>query len=512
MSNETVVLVVFGLSIVAELLLHAVPSLWHSRKTLSGIVVALIAFSTSAAFVWRPGVWAVFFAFIGLYRVCNILRIAQGRMHEAYLRQATRRSSSMLISLQTGVGLFWIIWSTWHVTSSHLWVSLAALQLIVSAILLASVVRRLKRTGWPAEAEHYTDAQLPAITIAIPARNETQDLDECLQSVVASDYPKLEVLVYDDCSQERRTPEIIRGFAHDGVRFIQGSEPTETWLAKNQAYARLSEEASGDFIVFCGVDVRFAPDSLQQLIAFMLKQDKRMLSILPRRDDSVYGKVALIQAMRYWWELVPPRRFFNRPAVMSSCWVITADTLKAAGGFAAVSRSIVPEAYFAKRLLAADGYSFRRSDTTLGILSAKSAQEQRDTAVRMRYPQLHRRPENVLVTTIAEGALLILPFVLAIAGSWLSIGLLAQLLALASSILLIVSYELVVVHTHINKWWLALFGEPCMALVDLVLLHYSMWRYEFSVVTWKGRNVCVPAMHVVPHLPPLPAAHGRDSR
>jgi len=39
--------------------------------------------------------------------------------------------------------------------------------------------------------------------------------------------------------------------------------------------------------------------------------------------------------------------------------------------------------------------------------------------------------------------------------------------------------------------------------LDLALLHYSMWRYEFSTVEWKGRDVAVPAMHVISHLPTL---------
>jgi hypothetical protein len=42
-----------------------------------------------------------------------------------------------------------------------------------------------------------------------------------------------------------------------------------------------------------------------------------------------------------------------------------------------------------------------------------------------------------------------------------------------------------------------------MVAYDMAILHYSMWQYEFSEVDWKGRNICVPAMHVIPHLPKL---------
>ena len=51
---------------------------------------------------------------------------------------------------------------------------------------------------------------------------------------IASDYPKLEIIVLDDCSQDR-TAEIIRNFAHDGVRFIQSEDNKDNWLDKNKA-------------------------------------------------------------------------------------------------------------------------------------------------------------------------------------------------------------------------------------------------------------------------------------
>jgi chlorobactene glucosyltransferase len=351
------------------------------------------------------------------------------------------------------------------------------------------------------EEKHYADRELPTVTVAIPARNETEDLEQCLQSIVGSDYPKLEVIVLDDCSQTKRTPEIIKDFAQDGVRFIQGREPADTWLPKNQAYARLAEEASGEYILFCGVDVRFERQSVHKLVTTMLDRKKQMLCVLPRRLASAYGHASLIQAMRYWWELVPPRRSFRRPPVLSSCWIIQSKVLSKAGGFAAIARSIVPEAYFAKFVLPGDGYSFLRSTDGLGISSNKAVADQRNTAVRMRYPQLHRRPEQVAMLTCAEIIFLVLPFVMVVAGFWIEIGVVTQLLAALAAILLVVTYELSVLSTHVNTGGFGLIGQPLAALTDIALLHYSMWRYELSIVEWKGRNVCVPVMHVVSHLP-----------
>jgi hypothetical protein len=498
-----VLLVLFGLGLGAELLMHTVPGLWRVRTWLAITSLVATTFAGGGLALWQFNMCSVLLALVCLYRAFNNIRIVEARMHEQYLRHATRRTAFILASLQCVIVGLWLVWHTWHTTGHLTWAVVAGVQIAVAVVLLSSTIRRLHRTKWPVQTTHYADADLPTISVAIPARNETEDLQDCLRSLVASNYPKLEILVLDDCSQNRRTAEIIRGFAHDGVRFIQGEEPSETWLPKNQAYRRLAAEASGEYILFCGVDARFAPGSLMQLTAMMLARNKQMLSLLPVRATTATSRFSVVQAMRYWWELALPRRFFNRPAVLSTCWMITKDALHKAGGFDAVSRSIVPEAYFAKQLLASDGYSFMRATDELGVQSMKSAAEQRATAIRTRYPQVHRRPEQVLLTSLTELLFLVLPFVLALGGSWLPIGWAAQLLATVASVSLLITYVLVAHSTRINTWWFALVAQPLVVCVDVILLHYSMWQYEFSEVDWKGRNVCVPVMHVVPRLPKI---------
>ncbi|HSX30072.1 MAG TPA: glycosyltransferase [Candidatus Saccharimonadales bacterium] len=497
------VLAVFLAGVLLELALHYIPALWRARKVVAVLCVVLTAFACDSIALWKPNVCSVLIGIIGLYRVFNYLRIAEGRMHEGYLRRATRRTSLLLIAFQAVIALYWLAWHAYEPSAQVAWLVVTLAQCGVAALLLVSTIRSLRHTAWPARTTHISDADLPTVTVAVPARNETEDLQACLESLIGCDYPKLEIIVLDDCSQTKRTPEIIRGYAHDGVRFIQGNEPLETWLAKNQAYDRLADEASGEYIVFAGVDTRFGRSSIRQLVELLTAKRKQMISVLPYRSDSVQHQNALAQAMRYFWELVPPRRLFNRPPVLSSCWIIQSSALGKAGGFEAVSRAIVPEAHFAKRLVATDGYSFMRSSREAGIESVKSLVDQWDTAVRTRYPQLHRRPENVVAAALAVALFLLLPYLLAVSGYFLHIGAFAIVLAAIATVLLTATFWLMNTAVRTGNIVLALIGMPAGALYDLWLLHYSMWQYEFSTVEWKGRNVCIPAMHVIPHLPKI---------
>lgn len=503
------VYMLFAGAVLLEVCVHMFGSLRAVRRVFAIASLCLAGVSASALFVLRPHVFSAVIGILSLYRMFNMIRIVEQRMHEKYLRRACLRTSCVLLLLQGATGLSWWAWESWHTTGYTTWAIIGLAQMFVAIVLFASAVRSMLKTAWPVLSKHFSDQELPSVTIAIPARNETEDLQRCLESVVASDYPKLEVIVLDDCSQTKRTPEIIKSFAQSGVRFVQGLPPEDVWLPKNQAYERLFREASGSFILFCGVDIRFDRDSIRQLITFMKVRSKQMVCVLPRRDEGAYGRFSLIQAMRYWWELALPRRSLQRPPVLSSCWVIAKDALTRAGGFKAVSRSIVPEAHFARQVLPVDGYSFVRAGMGLGIRSIKRIDEQRDTAVRMRYPQLHKRPEQVALLAFAESIFLLMPFILAIAGFWVAIDPLAHGAAILASVLLIVAYELSVLSTQVNTWWFGLAGQPLAVLVDIGLLHYSMFKYEFATVAWKGRNVCIPAMHVVPHLPAAESVKGQ---
>jgi hypothetical protein len=497
------VLILLGSAAALELLIHFVRPLWRIRRSLAVIALVANAFSAGALLLWQFNAFTVLFLLIGLYRLVNLIRLAENRMHEKHLFHATRHTVVALLAMQAIIIGAWWAWDVWHEMGQMMWLATAGLQLSVALLLLLSVTRTLRRTRWPVRDKAYSNSELPTLTVAIPARNETEDLQQCLQSLIASDYPKLEIIVLDDCSQLKRTPEIIRDFAHDGVRFIQGLEPSEQWLPKNQAYQRLAQEASGQYMLFCGVDVRFTPQTLREVVSLLLDRDKAMVSLLPRRVHDAYGHQSLIQAMRYWWELVPPRRLFNRPPVLSSAWIIKTEALNKMGGFKAVARSIVPEAYFARELTKTDGYSFLQATHATGLSSTKRADEQLATAARTRYPQLHRRPEQVVLVVFLEFSFLVLPFMMAIAGFWVSIGALAQSIAAVTSILLIVAYQRVVLSTHVNNVAFSLVGHPLMVLTDIIVMHYSMWKYEFDEVDWKGRNVCVPVMHVVPRLPKI---------
>jgi hypothetical protein len=72
-----------------------------------------------------------------------------------------------------------------------------------------------------------------------------------------------------------------------------------------------------------------------------------------------------------------------------------------------------------------------------------------------------------------------------------------------TSLLLVLWYVFIVRLVYRQTILESLVALPFAVVHDVAVLNYSMLKYEFSAVLWKGRNVCIPVMRVEPSLPPI---------
>ncbi len=483
-----------------EALLYGLPGLWQLRRQFSRALLVLIAIATGLLISDGFNPLAIVLAVLGFFRLFNLLRISQNRLNLLYLHKVTVRTFLHLLSWQAIVALFWTQAHVLDIKPDQIVALLVGAQLALSLLALFVVIINISLAKPKLPAKFLTDNELPTLTVAVPARNETTELNDCLTSIIANNYPKLEILVYDDCSQGK-TADIIRSFAHQGVRFVKGEEPESGWLAKNQAYNKLADESTGDYLIFCGADVVFEPDSFKKLINIAISKQEKMVCVLPLRiGTSILG--SFIQPMRYWWELALPRQIMRQPPSLSTCWLIERSALQTMGGLEAVKRIIRPERFFARELHKTDEYAFLLSANSLGVKSLKLPVAQLDTALRTRYPQLHKRPEAVLGLSVIELLFLLGPFLVLL-------GLIVQptinmsfvMVSVINCLLLITCHLLIIKTANPRQIWQGIVNFPLAVLAEVVISLESMWKYEFSEVIWKGRNICNPVMQVNQHLP-----------
>ncbi|MGH7239331.1 MAG: glycosyltransferase family 2 protein, partial [Candidatus Saccharimonadales bacterium] len=322
-----------------EIIMWAKP-LGPARRPIAGFVIVALAVVSGYVVGRDLAVWTLLLLVGSIYRIINLLRLVKGLTHQSYLIGLSRRTSLMLIFAQAVVAGLTLL-DRQDGISYGVWLyGIGFAQYLFVLVILGSTLRHVRTTRLKVD-EPVPPHKLPPLSVAIPARNETEDLQECLRTLIDSDYPKLEIIVLDDCSQNKRTPGIIRDFAHAGVVFLSGKQPPKQWLAKNYAYEQLVEEANGELILFCGVDTRFKPDTLHALVSALINKQKSMASFVPLNavPKAASLESLLVQPMRYGWELALPRRLLNRPPVLSTCWLISRRALIDAGGFKAVARS-----------------------------------------------------------------------------------------------------------------------------------------------------------------------------
>ncbi|MEO7904370.1 MAG: glycosyltransferase [Candidatus Saccharimonadales bacterium] len=337
----------------------------------------------------------------------------------------------------------------------------------------------------------YTAAiEAPSVSVCIPARNETHAMTECLERVLASDYRKLEVIVYDDSSADD-TSILIRSFAHAGVRFVPGGPLPDGWLGKNHALSVLANEASGTYVLFMDVDTIIEPTTISQLVGYTMTENMVMASVIPSRINTLRQSV-LFGHLRYYWQLIVSRP--SAPATSSSLWMINRHVLlDTLGGFAPHRAQVEPESHIAA-IIGTGAYHCLVSNDHIGVNYEKKWRSQVETSQRLLYPMMGGNAVGGLLGLLAL-LLVNVPTVGLVSALWLGWTPL-HAASVAFLVAFGVLYSIFTYRTWRGHWWLAILTWPFVVAQEFVLAIMSVWGYARGTITWKGRSIVVPSDHI----------------
>ena len=148
------------------------------------------------------------------------------------------------------------------------------------SLLLLNYLLNLRVFSFPANLT--PPPPLPLLSVLVPARNEEKRIGPCLESLFASDYPHLEILVLDDHSSDG-TADLVRHLAkqHPRLRLLHGKDLPHGWTGKAWACHQLAQEARGEFFLFADADARLADLTLTQAVSMALEKKSGLLSLWP---------------------------------------------------------------------------------------------------------------------------------------------------------------------------------------------------------------------------------------
>jgi cellulose synthase/poly-beta-1,6-N-acetylglucosamine synthase-like glycosyltransferase len=139
-----------------------------------------------------------------------------------------------------------------------------------------------------------TDHPPPQTTsLLIPMRNEESRLRDTLPSIAAQFVD--EVIVLDDCSTDC-SMDLARAIAvlHPHVEVIRGSPTPAGWTGKTWACHQLAEQARGEQLIFCDIDVVLLPTATDSILAEKVRQQADVFSVFPRQITRTWAERALI--------------------------------------------------------------------------------------------------------------------------------------------------------------------------------------------------------------------------
>ena len=149
----------------------------------------------------------------------------------------------------------------------------------------------------------------PRASILVPARNEENNIQSCITSLLAQDYPDFQVIALDDHSTDNTGP-LLTAMAENDARLIvlAGKDLPTGWLGKHWACQQLSESADGEYLLFTDADTVHEQPALSQAVFAMQHTQADMLSALVHQRVDTWSERLAVPVMN--WSILSIFPFF----------------------------------------------------------------------------------------------------------------------------------------------------------------------------------------------------------
>jgi len=138
------------------------------------------------------------------------------------------------------------------------------------------------------------------VSVIVPARNEADNIEACVQSLISAAYPEFEVVVVDDESEDG-TGDLARALARTSttpVRVIEGTPLPPGWLGKPWACWQGFTASRGDLLLFTDADTTHGRDLLGRAVSGLAEERADLLTVVGRQLTETF-----------WERLVQPQIF-----------------------------------------------------------------------------------------------------------------------------------------------------------------------------------------------------------
>ena len=236
-------------------------------------------------------------------------------------------------------------------------------------------------------AIYHVSRHLPFVSIIVPARNEQDNIERCILSLLAQDYPSFEVIVVDDNSTDntlRIVKDIkrVKGLSEDSsssihrLKIITITEKPVKWTGKTWASEQGYLQSAGNVLLFTDADTYYmSKDTISQTVSYMQKEDLDVLTGLPFIElRDFWSKVTMPLWNHFSILLGANTGAMNNPKskvayLMGSFFLIRRKVIEEVGTFRSVRNAIQEDRELGMRIKQA-GYNMKivRIDNAVSAL------------------------------------------------------------------------------------------------------------------------------------------------
>ncbi len=334
----------------------------------------------------------------------------------------------------------------------------------------------------------------PKVIAVVPARNEADVIEQALKNLVRQDYPGgFEIRLVDDHSEDQ-TGTLARQVASgsDGrLSVLDAPERPPGWVGKLWALHSGTVQTTEEPVYWwlTDADIAHEPDTLRRLVTKAEEERFAQVSLMVRLSCSSLWEKLLIPAFVFFFQKLYPfpwvtadRRGIS--AAAGGCVLVRAETLREAGGIAAIKGAIIDDCSLAANLRPAARKAGRGLFLGLTLQSHSirpysGLMEIWAMVARSAYTQLHYNPLLLLGTLFGMLLLYLLPPLLVLTWPWHG-NVMAALLGAVTWGLMAVAW-LPTLRLYALSAWRGL-------LLPLAGLFYTAMTFDSARLHWLGKG------------------------
>ncbi len=209
---------------------------------------------------------------------------------------------------------------------------------------------RLRNSRSLDDESNEAPAGAPLVSVIVPARNEAHNIARCVTSILATSYPRLELIVVDDTSTDGTGETALHAADGDArARVVINHPLPEGWFGKQWACTTGASAASGEILLFTDADTHHASDLVTRSVNAIHHHRADMFSVAGRQElggfweKLIQPQMFTILSMRYGGtESVNDSPLASEKIANGQCIFFTRSAYDGIGGHACV-RSVVAE-------------------------------------------------------------------------------------------------------------------------------------------------------------------------